>query len=263
MRNVTFASVLLLGSTLVAACNDSPTGADQPLLADNTEPSLGVSAGETFTAIGITNPSSRTLSLSLGDSKQMSAMLRYNRGGTLAASPYASWRSSDNCVATVTSRSPSWGLVKGVRSGTALIIAEAWGKADTVVVSVSGSKRPDDSCYEAEWKFDLRDVSFTGAPLTAAEYRREGPKAGERLTDLVLFAPKDPLKVGQSLVLSSELRYNRGGRLDGRKWVSFSVTDGAVARITRDGKVTAVGRGRTKVVARLGQYADTVPLYVR
>jgi hypothetical protein len=262
MRNVTIASVVLLGSVLAAACNESPVSTDTTLLAGN-QPSLGLSAGETFSSILITNPTTTTFALAPGGSKQMSATLKYSLGGTLAGVPYATWRSSDDCIATVTSASPSWGLVRGVASGTALIIAEAWGKADTVQVTVSGTAPLSQACLDAAWSWDYTDESFTEAPLTGTQYKLAGPKAGEKLTQVVLFAPKDSVPVAGTVQIASELRYDLGGKLNAKGYVVFSVLDGAVAKVGLTGKVTALAPGRTKVIARLGEFADTVPVYVR
>src|SRR5688500_12605009 len=125
MRNTKLASVLVLGTSLLSGCADSPLAVEQTTLA-STAPSLAVRTGETFVGISITNPSTRSISLALGGTTQMSGILKYSLGGTLPTAPYAKWRSNDTCVASVTSASPSWGLVKGLKSGTALIIAEAF-----------------------------------------------------------------------------------------------------------------------------------------
>jgi hypothetical protein len=262
MRHSILASVALLGTLGLAACEDNPMGVEQqPALAE-TGPSLAVSSGESFSYIKITNPSTATASLAPGGTLQMGGTLFYSAGGTLSSNPYAQWRSTDVCVATVTNAYPSWGLVKGLKSGTTKIIAEAWGKADTVTVTVSGTNYPSSSCYDAQWSWNYNDVSFTGTPSTSY-----GTAGGEALKKLVLFAGPKPdytILVAGKVTLRSELWYSLGGKLNGKGYVTFSVTDGSVASITSGGVVTGLKPGRTKVIARLGStYADTVPLYVK
>jgi hypothetical protein len=260
MRFVSVLCSAVLTGITVAACTDTPTGLDG--LPPGSTPSPAIAAGETFSHISITSPSTPTFSMEVASSRQMSATLHYSAGGTLASAPYAQWRSSDECIATVTNASPSWGLVRAVTAGTTRIIAEAWGRADTVTVTVTGSGNSDPGCYERQWIWDYEDVSFTGAP--AKRYR---VRAGEKVDRVVLFAAPRPdytLSVGRRITLRSELWYDQGGRLNGRGFVVFSTTDGSVATITPRGVVTALQPGRTKIIARLGSsYADTIPLHVR
>lgn len=260
MRCTMIASALLLGSVALAGCNDSPLAVEQSSLSGSV-PSLAVRTGESYASIRITNPSSQRFTISPGSTFQMAGILEFSAGGTLPSVPYAQWRSSDNCVADVTSGYPSWGLVKGLKSGTAMIIAEAWGRADTVEVTVSGTDYPSEKCYDAEWKWDYKDVSFTGSP---AHTYSVAP--GEALKSVVLFAgpgSEYTVKSGESATLVSELWYSKGGRWNARGFATFSVTDGAVATINRRGVVTGLKAGKTKVIARLGAMSDTVPLYVR
>jgi hypothetical protein len=57
--------------------------------------------------------------------------------------------------------------------------------------------------------------------------------------------------------------YNRGGRYDGTKWVSFRSTNPSVASVAaKGGLVRARGVGSTRLIATLGQYADTVMVKV-
>jgi hypothetical protein len=261
MRNTTVASVVLLGSILAVGCEQTPTGIQSPALAAS-DPALAVTSGETFSHILISQPSAKSLSLAVGASSQMASTLHYNRGGTLPSAPYAQWRSTDPCVATVTNASPSWGMVRGVKSGTTRIISEAWGKADTITVTVTGTGDLDPTCASRQWVWNSRDVSFTGSP--ASSY---GVASGEKLRRVVLFAGPRPdytLDAGGKVTLRSELWYDKGGKLNGRGYVVFSSTDESVATINSKGVVTARGSGRTKIIARLGTtLADTVPLYVR
>jgi hypothetical protein len=261
MRHAFVAPAALLGALALAACDTTPVSVGSGDLA-STEPGLAVNTGEKFSFIRIITPKKATWSMKPDTTKQMKAKLYFSEGGTLAAVPYASWRSTDECVATVTNAHPSWGKVKSLRSGSTLIIAEAFGEADTVAVTVTGGTPPDPACYDAGWAWDFTDVSFTGTP--ASSY---GTSAGESLTRLVLFAGPKPdwtISTGAGVRLRSELWYDQGGKLNGRGFVTFSVTDGAVARIDQTGLVTGLAAGRTKVIARLGgSFADTVPLYVR
>ena len=260
MRFTHIAPAIVLGTVLLNGCGESPVAVEPSMLSES-EPSLAVRTGETLSKLVIKDPSTSAFTLGLGDSKQMSATLMYSRGGTLSSAPYATWRSSDNCVATVTSASPSWGRVRGVRSGTALIISEAWGKADTVKVTVSGSNYPTKACYDAEWSWDYSDVSFTGSPASSYTVR-----AGEALRKLVLFAGPNSnytIGVGAQAPLRGEMWYSKGGKLNAAGYATFAVTDGSVADINRKGVVTGLKAGRTKVIVRLGEFSDTVPLYVR
>jgi uncharacterized protein YjdB len=252
----TLTSVALGGA--LAACQDgspSPTGPGAASLA----PRASVTTGEVPVRLGITNPSASTYSLAAGSSKQMSGTIYYSKGGTLPSSPYAAWSSSDPCVATVTSAYPSWGKVVGVAPGTARIIASAWGHADTVTVTVTGTGTASSACYSRLWTFNLNDASFTGTPATSYLV-----KAGEHLSKLVLFAPKDSLAVGTTRKLVGEMWYDQGGKLNGLGYVNFTSTDGSVAAVDfQNGVVTPKARGRTKVIMHLGNMADTVPVYVR
>jgi hypothetical protein len=259
MRKVPLAAAVLFGSVVLTACDEIPTSVEQSL--SPSEADLSVRTGEAFSHVQITNPSGGTATVAVGGSTQMAARLFYSRGGSLAGAPYTQWRSTDDCVATVTSASPSWGLVRGVSAGTTLIIAEAWGSADTVTVTVSGSGNLDASCADRQWSWDYNKPSFTGTPV-----KRNTVAPGEVVRSLVLFAGPRPdytLSRGQKVTLKSELWYNRGGKLKANSFVSFTSTDGAVATVTAKGVVRAQGSGRTKIIARLGQFADTVPIYVR
>jgi len=255
MHKGILASVVVLGSVLTVACGDTPTSV-QPL--EVSAPSFGVRSGETFSYIKLTDPTATLISMGVGASRQMAATLYYSAGGWLPSAPYASWMSMDNCVATVTNASPSWGLVKGIKAGTAKIIVSAWGKADTVTVEVTGTGDLDPGCADRQWQWDYTDVSFTGTPATSYYVA-----SGEVLKKVVLFAPKDTLAVGYKKTLRAEMWYSKGGKLNGKGYVSFSTTDGAIATISSGGVVLGKAPGRVKVIARLGSYADTVPLYVK
>ena len=160
----------------------------------------------------------------------------------------------------MTTTSPSWGKVTGVKSGTTLLIATAFGKSDTVKVTVTGTGNLDSGCYTRLWTFNTNDVSFTGTPATSYSVR-----SGETLRKVVLFAPKTPAKVGYTKKLISELWYSSGGKLNGVPYVTFTSTDGSVASIDyRSGIATGRKIGRTKIIVRMGtSMADTVPLYVQ
>jgi hypothetical protein len=257
MRKHTLASVALLGTLVVTACTEAPL---EPSILEEAGPNLSVTTGETFSYIKITSPSSSTTSLTVGGSTQMAGTLFYSKGGTLPAVPYAQWRSTDPCVATVTNASPSWGLVKGMKSGTTRIIAEAWGKADTVTVTVTGTGDLSPGCADQQWVWDYKDVSFTGSPATKYHVA-----SGERLRQVVLFAGPKPdytIKRRARVTLTSELWYNKGGKLNGSGYVTFSTLDSSVATISSTGELRGRGVGRTKVIARLGTMTDTVPIYV-
>jgi hypothetical protein len=261
MRKQLLAVCVLMASVLASACEEIPTGTSDPGLLDG-HAQRAVSAGEAFTHIGITTPDTDALAMTVGETRPFSARLFYSAGGYLPSSPYAQWRSTDPCVATVTNTSPRWGVVTGLRAGTTRIIAEAWGSADTVTVTVSGDEDLDPGCDDRQWLWDYDDVSFT------ANYAKPyGVAPGEKLVRLVLFARPRPdytIATGQKSTLRSELWYDGGGKLNGKKWVQFRSTDASVAQVTsRGGTVTGVAPGRTKIIASLGQFSDTVPLYVR
>jgi hypothetical protein len=260
MRKAALATSILLSGVLVTGCENIPTDVE-PMGLTPTDASLSVSAGETFSHLRITNPKSRSVSLRVGGNRQMAAVLFYSRGGKLPGAPYTQWRSTDDCVATVTSASPSWGMVRGVSTGTTRIIAEAWGRADTITVAVTGSGNKDTGCADRQWLWNYDDVSFTGTPIT-----RNTVQSGETVRSLVLFAGPRPdytLSRGGKVTLSSELWYSRGGKMMANRFASFTSTEGSVATVTADGVVTAHSSGRTKIIARLGQFSDTVPLYVQ
>jgi hypothetical protein len=259
MRKLAVAGIVL-GVVLATGCEEIPTTVHPADLAPS-DASLAVRTGETFTHIGITTPSTSSISLGVGSTSQMAATLHYSRGGFLPAVPYAQWRSTDDCVATVTSASPSWGLVRGVQAGTVRIVASAWGKADTVTVTVRGSGNLDPKCADRQWLWDYKDASFTGTPVTTNTVA-----SGETLRRLVLFAGPRPdytIDRRQRVTLQAELWYNRGGKLMANSFVSFTSTDESVATVSSAGVVRGRNSGRTKIIARLGQYADTVPMYVR
>jgi hypothetical protein len=261
MRKRLLAVCVLVATVLASACEEIPTGTSDPALLDR-RPDRAVSAGETFTHIGITRPETEPFAMTVGETRPFSARLFYSAGGSLPSSPYAQWRSTDPCVATVTNASPRWGMVTGVRAGTTRIIAEAWGSADTVTVTVSGDADLDPRCHDRQWLWNYDDVSFTA---NYAKPYRVAP--AEKLVRLVLFARPRPdytIATGQKFTLRSELWYDGGGKLNGKKWVQFRSTDASVARVnSRGGTVIGVAPGRTKIIATLGQFSDTIPLYVR
>jgi len=258
MRSRFLLPCALLGSSLLAACSDdtatTPNGEAPPV-------ANALTTGEKFSYIKITSPTTTTYSLGVGGIKQMYAKLYFSLGGVLSSTPYATWYSVDPCIAKVTSASPSWGKVTGVKYGTTKVIVTYGGKADTVKVSVTGTGNLDSGCYTRLWTFNTSDVSFTGTPATSYYV-----KSGEVLKKLVLFAPKDYTSwyVGKQKYVIGELWYNYGGKLNGRPYVSFMSTDGSVASIDpKTGYVIARKVGRTKLIMSLGNKADTIPLYVK
>jgi hypothetical protein len=260
MRRFPLAAAVLFGSVLATACDEVPTAVDHSALSPSAA-DLSVRSGETFSNVRITSPSNGSASLAVGGSQQMAAALFYSRGGRLPGAPYTQWRSADDCVATVTSASPSWGMVRGISAGTTQIIAEAWGRADTVTVRVTGAGNLDASCADRQWLWDYNDASFT-----ATRIRRNTVQPGEVVRSLVLFAGPRPdytISRGGKVTLRAEMWYSRGGKLIANSFASFTSTDGSVATVTSTGVVTGRSSGRTKIIARLGQFADTVPLYVR
>jgi uncharacterized protein YjdB len=253
---------VLAGGALLAACADSTTA---PEATSPAPVNAAIRTGETFKYIAITNPSTTTYAMTVGATKQMAGTLYYSLGGTLPSSPYATWYSVDPCVASVTSVSPSWGLVKGVKAGTTLIIATAFGKSDTVKVSVTGTGNLDLTCEARLWTFNWSDISFTGTPAPYYPYPKM-PVAGATITKLVTFGWKDTLTVGMTRDLKSELRYTDGARLNAESYgARYLSTNGAVATVnSMTGLVTAVGRGRTKIIQNLGSSKkDTIPVFVK
>lgn len=246
----------VLATSFLAACSDdiatTPNG-------EAPKVDAAVSTGERYSRIVITTPSTTTYSMTVGGVKQMYSKLIYSSGGYLPGVPYATWTSVDPCIAKVTSASPSWGKVTGIKSGTTKIIASAWGKADTVTVTVTGTGNLNSSCYTQLWSFNTNDVSFTGTPATSY-----GVKSGETLRKLVLFAPKETWPIGRQRSVIGELWYSGGGKLNAKGYANFMSTDGSVASIDyRSGLVTTKKAGRTKLILSLGNMRDTVPLYVK
>jgi uncharacterized protein YjdB len=174
--------------------------------------------------------------------------MRFHLGGTLTGNGWVSWASSDPCVATV-----KLGVVKAVAAGTALIIGQRGAFADTVKVTVTGGGNLDPSCATRYTVGGPNDES-NGTPLG-----RNTVTSGEKMTKLVLYAPRGALRVGTAYQLASEMWYDRGGRYDGTKWLTFRSTNPTAASVASPGGlVTARGVGTTRVIATLGQYADTV-----
>jgi uncharacterized protein YjdB len=252
MRSRNFISVVLLGGAFLTACSDAATSPE----AEAPNVSAAVKRGEKFVKVAITSPTAPSISLGVGATAQITSKLYYNRGGTLKGAPYVAYSSSDPCVATVTSAYPSWGLVKGVKGGTVQIYAEAWGKADTITVTVEGSDDLDPSCGERRAAARRADESFG---LPAGSY---AVKAGEKLTKLVLFAPKAPVVAGQKVTLVAELWYSGGGKLLANRYVGFRSTAPSVASVATGGVVRGVAPSTANVIVRLGTMADTVPVTV-
>jgi hypothetical protein len=107
-------SALLLVAATAAAC-DSPSGGDTPEIE----------------RVFVTPP---THSLNTGETVQLSAQARDGDNGLVSGAQFQ-WSSLEQDVATVTQT----GLVTGVKTGTARIVATAGGVADTAVISVLGS----------------------------------------------------------------------------------------------------------------------------
>ena len=251
---------VLAGGALLTACADTTTA---PEATRPAPASAAIRTGETFKYIAVTNPTTTTYSLAVGASKQMGATLYYSLGGTLSSVPYATWYSVDPCVASVTSASPSWGLVKGVTAGTTLIITTAWGKSDSVKVTVTGTGNTDLTCAARLWTFNWSDLSFTGTPLTSYT---KWPATGATMTKLVTYGWRDSLTVGQARDIKSELFYTDGTRLNAETYgARYISTNGAVATVnSTTGLVTAVAKGRTKIIQALGSSKkDTIPVFVK
>ena len=246
---------------LLTRCGEGSTA---PEAVEDAEPgpaSAAVQTGETFKSIAITNPTTTTFGMGVGGSYQMRATLYYSLGGTRDGVPYTAWSAVDPCITSVTSVSPSWGLAKGVKAGSTLVIATAFGKSDTVKVTVTGIGNTDPTCETRIWTFNFADASFTTIPKYTIM-----PLTGETLTRIVLFGWKDTLLVGATRDLRSEMQYTGVGRLNGElHGVKYFSTDGRVATVDpRTGAVRAVASGRTRMIVSLGTgKTDTVPVYVR
>ena len=257
MRKRHLAPLALLTGVLLSACADDVT-APTPAA---TEPTASADAyiSGSFTKIAITTPTTTYYSLGVGGVKQMYGRLYYSNGGYISSSPYASWSSVDPCIAKVTSAYPSWGKVTGIKSGTVYIIASAWGKADSVKVTVTGTGNLDSGCYTRWWTWNYNDPSFTASPATSYSV-----KSGETLRKLVTFAPKSSIKVGYTYNLITEMWYSGGGKLNGEPYVTYSTQNGAVATIdAKTGVVKGRAVGKTKAFAKLGSMADTVPIIIQ
>jgi hypothetical protein len=255
MRPRPFAPLALAISLLASACADDVTAptpaADAPAVAS---PYISGS----FQRIVITTPSTSYYSMGVGGVKQMYGRLYYT-SGSISSSPYASWSSVDPCVAKVSSVSPTWGKVTGIKSGTVYIIASAWGKADTVKVTVTGTGNLDSGCYTRWWTWNYNDASFTATPATSYSV-----KSGEVLKKLVTFAPKSSIKVGYTYNLLTEMWYSGGGKLKGEPYVTYTTQNGLIATIdAKTGVVRGRAVGKTKAIAKLGSMSDTVPIIIQ
>jgi hypothetical protein len=234
-------AALLLSAAVasLAACGDAATAPEA------ARASAAVQMGERLVGVVVTTPQAQ---IGVGASVTLKTTLRFHLGGTLSGNGWASWASSDPCVATV-----KLGVVQGVAAGTALIIAQRNAFADTVKITVTGTTNLDPTCASRYVVGGPTDES-NGTPLG-----RNTVTSGETMTKLVLYAPRAALRVGSTYQLASEMWYNRGGRYDGTKWLSFRSTNPAAASVApMGGLVTARGVGTTRVIATLGQYADTV-----
>lgn len=114
------------------------------------------------------------------------------------------------------------GLVTGVGEGETLVVATAGEVGDTVVVMV---KRPI-------------------------------PAEIEISPELLAFAA-----LGDSIHLAAVVRDGDGDEIEGES-VTWSSTDPAVARVTNTGWVVAVDNGVARVVAAVGEVADTISVEV-
>jgi len=252
MRSRNFISVALLSGAFLTACSDAATAPN----AEAPAVSAAIRSGEKLVRVAITSPTATSISLGVGATAQLTSKMYYSRGGSLPGVPYVAYSSSDPCVATVTSAYPSWGRVKGVRGGTVQIYAEAWGKADTITVTVEGSGNLDPNCGERRKAARRADESF-GNPAGSYSVR-----AGEKLTKLVLFAPKASVPAGRKVKLVAELWYSGGGKLLANRYVWFNSTAPATASVVRGGDVTGRTPGTANVIVHLGNMADTVPVTV-
>jgi hypothetical protein len=241
MRPRIFASAALLGATFLSACTDASTAPE----AETAEVNAAVRNGERLSRVVLS--ASRT-SVRVGQSAAISAKMYFSRGGTLPGGGFVRYASTEPCVAAAFR-----GGFRGIKAGTALIIGEFAGKSDTVKVTVTGSGNTDPNCEKRYTVGGPNDES-NGSPAG-----RNTVKSGEKMTRLVLFAPKGALRVGSAITLVSEMWYNRGGRYNAVNFATYRSTNPSVASVaTKGGKVTARAAGTTKVISRLGQFADTV-----
>ena len=259
-------ALVLLASALVSACADHDDSASTAPEAEQPAPvSAAIRTGERFVRVGITNPAATSYSLSVGASKQMAATMYYNLGGTLDSKPYATWHSVNPCVASVSTSFLTKGLVKGVRAGSTKIIVTAFGKSDTVDVTVSGAGNLDVTCEQRVWGFNFKDISFTTKPAPYYPYPRM-PVTGAKIRRLVTFGWTDTLAVGQRRDIKSELHYTDDAKLNAEPYgARYLSTNGAVATVnSTTGLVVAVAKGRTTIIQKLGNsLADTIPVIVR
>lgn len=244
MRTRALIPLALLGAS-VAACADST--APEPTPSTPQIASASVSTGETLSSVRITYPSGSSVTLGAGSSLQMRSMLYYSRGGTLNGVPYVQWSSSNPCVASVSSKYPSFGLVKGLRSGTTTIEARFAGKTDVVTVTVTGGSSSGCSVPTA---------SAPGDPSNGTPSTRYGVRAGEKLVRLVVFNPKSAVRVGQTVRIATELWYSGGGKLNAQWYVRPYSTNNSVATMSGT-NLTGRSAGRAMVIAALGQFRDT------
>ncbi|MGE5093150.1 MAG: Ig-like domain-containing protein [Bacillota bacterium] len=204
-------------STLLSACSDVTdglTGADggNPV-AESTFKRGGLPGGgsnkTTVTSLTIT-PSSFTLAV--GEQTTLTATPR-NRMGQTVDGVIASWSSSDPTVASVSS-----GTVKGIKAGTALIVATANGVSDTATATISDAALPV--------------ASVVISPDTAS------------------------LIVGQSLTLSATTLAADSTTLAGET-VTWASSNPAVATVSSTGAITGVSTGSASVKATSGTASST------
>ena len=243
-RDGALSSALLV---FVIACTE-PTTAPRGERAVSSSVSGSVRSGEKLRRVVLATDSG---AVAVGGALALSSRMYFSRGGELPGTPYVRWSSSDPCVAEV-----SAGVVRGVRGGSATIVARFAGLADTAHVTVAGDSTADPGC-EARALAGATDES-DGTPSL-----RFGARPGERLRRVVLFRAAGPLAAGDSVRLVSELWFSRGGRLSGAERVRFRSLDGAVACVgERSGWLRARGDGVARLVAEFAGRADTVEVHV-
>lgn len=245
MRPRILASAAVLGAAFLSACTDTSTAPE----ADKAEVNAAVRNGERLSRVVL---SASKTSVRVGQSASISSRMYFSRGGTLAGGGFVRYSSTEPCVAVAFR-----GGFRGVKAGTSLIIGEFAGKADTVKVTVTGGGNTDPGCEKRYTVGGPNDES-NGTPTG-----RNTVKSGEKMTKLVLFAPRGALRVGSTITLVSEMWYNRGGRYNAAPFVTYRSTNPDVASVAvKGGKVTARRVGSTRVISRLGQFADTVMVRV-
>lgn len=219
-RATVLVSAAVVATTILSACSDlpgDPTGGDASTPVAETlfrRDGLPRNARNTIASLAIV-PSDFTITVA--EQATLKAEAR-NSSGRLISSVTPTWSSSDTTVASVIS-----GVVRGVKPGVALIVANSWGISDTATATVSAQTLP---------------VSSLSVTPTAAN-----------------------VIVGQSMPLTANALAPDGSTLAGET-VTWSSSDASVATVSSAGSVTGVAPGTAQVQATSSGVTSAVEVSV-